>query len=916
MRRYVATVPGFHQTRISCCGTAGHAAAAPMGSQKMKEIPRYVRFFPLLTMILLAVNCVGSGVRAQNIGAAPQVWVTVTSVPVIQYPRWKGIRTDAPDQWKPDADWQTVASHTKVAKLIAGNIENTRDTDLQTTLADVERRHLELALEIGPLVRSADCAPKTESYGNPGETEAILQKIRRNGGDLRYVGMDEPFFYGHRDAGGCHLSAAELARQVAASVASMRRIFPELQVGDIEVAGADGEWITELAQWADAYREAVGEPLAFLHADVGWSELAMRNLVLLARELKGRHIPFGIIYNGDADVTSTLEWTQSAERHFVEIESVLNVHPDAAIFQTWTPYPTNVLPENQPGTLMNVAWKYLQPASSLHLTRSGADITGVLSRSDGEAVTNANVTFAAVDVGARMGPSPRHLAGTVPPGAVTGVIGIRVGMEGSCVCAGPTGAIVGGIHYKEQGSGKPQQDISPVSLPIQGAPASFRALEIIPGKTFAPNLKQFPVTAGKSYTLDTVISATTAAEHAGYVTLVFLDAEGKGLLREFLWFTPSTQTLGTAQTDDHGAFRLSIPEAVELAQAEIRAEYGGNASLRPAMGILSSPLGAVNASLPALESLVSPKATPLTILYPRTDFKAMFADAAPTASTKQQWDQVSRRIQMVYFSGGAITLMSDIALARMVRDLAARHIGLGLEVLATNWFHEPPCGQGIEGFIDPGSANSVVTKLLRAGATLDQIGMDEPLWFGHFYSGKNACRSSIPDLASRVAVIVKIYTAAFPHLAVGDIEPFPAVSNQPNWQSAYASWVKQFQVTAGTPLTFLDLDFDWAAPRLNSGPAHNTRDPAAIAALAKLTASTARQNGLLAGMILNGGGAPVAHSDAEWMQQARTHIRALQTSGVHFDHALFDSWDKFPIRTLPESDPNTLSSLIGFYGQP
>jgi hypothetical protein len=135
-------------------------------------------------MIPLAGSAIRARGRAEDSAAVPQVWVTVTSAPVIQYPRWKGIRADAPDQWKPDAAWQTVASHTKVAKLIAGNIENTNDADLQTTLEDVKRRHLELALEIGPLVRSADCQPKTESYGNPGETEAILQKIRRNGGDL------------------------------------------------------------------------------------------------------------------------------------------------------------------------------------------------------------------------------------------------------------------------------------------------------------------------------------------------------------------------------------------------------------------------------------------------------------------------------------------------------------------------------------------------------------------------------------------------------------------------------------------------------------------------------------------------------------------------------------------------------------
>jgi hypothetical protein len=871
-------------------------------------------FISLFFVIFLAPACIQSGPRADSKSATPEIWVTVSSNPIKSYARWEGIRSDAPDQWKSDAPWQTVASHTKVAKLIAGNVENTSDTDLQSAIEEVKKRHLELALEIGPLVRSTDCQAKIESYGNPGETEAILQKIRRDGGDLRYIAMDEPFFYGHRDAGGCHISAAQVAQQVAASVASMRRIFPQLQIGDIEVTGADQEWTSELAQWADAYRAAVGEPLAFLHADVSWSELAMRNLVPLAAELKQRHIPFGIIYNADANVSNDSEWTQSAERHFVEIESVLNVHPDAAIFQTWTTYPSRVLPENQPGTLTSVALRYLQPASTLRLERSETEISGVLSGSKGEPVANARVTLTAIDVGARTGPSPRHLAGTVPTGAVKGVIGIRTDTEGSCICAGATGAIVGGIHYKEKG--KAQLDVSLVSVPIHGAPPSLRTLELIPGKTFAPNLKEFPVTAGAAYTLDTSIAATAAAEDAGYVMIVFLDAAGKAVLRENLWFTPRAQVLGTVQTDAHGAFRLPLPEMVALAQPEIRAEHPGNASLRPAVGIAPSPLGAMNASLPALKSLLPAKISPLTILFPRADFKAMFADPAPPAPAKQQWDQVSRHIQMVYFSGGSITSMSDIALARMVRDLSARRIGLGLEVLATNWFHEPVCGQGIEGYIDPASANNVVGKLLKAGATLDQIGMDEPFWFGHFYAGKKACRSPIPNLASRVAVIVKIYTAAFPNLVVGDTEPFPAVSNQPNWQTAYTTWVKAFQVSTGTPLSFLHLDFNWGDPRLNSGPAHSTRSPAAIADLAKLAAAAGRESGLQIGMILNGGGAPAAGTDAEWIQQAHTHIRAIQTSGIHFDHLLFESWDKFPARTLPESDPDTISGLIAFYGRP
>jgi hypothetical protein len=309
----------------------------------------------------------------------------------------------------------------------------------------------------------------------------------------------------------------------------------------------------------------------------------MRNLVLLAAQLKERRIPFGIFYTADSGVTSDLEWTQSAVRHFTEIEQVLNLHPDTALFATWTHYPEHVLPENQPGTLMNVPLQYLRASPSLRLSYSGQDITGTLSGRDGEAIAGAAIALTATDVSGRL-PTARHLAGTIPERAASAVVGIRIGLEGACVCAGPTAAMVGGIHYREQG--KPQQDISPVNPPIQGAPMSVHTLPVVPGKTFFPNLKQFPVMPGAAYTLDTTLSAPAAADHAGYVTIIFLDAAGKGMSRENLWFTPSIQPLGRAITDARGAFSLRLPENVASARPEIRAEWAGSASLRPAIAIL------------------------------------------------------------------------------------------------------------------------------------------------------------------------------------------------------------------------------------------------------------------------------------------------------------------------------------------
>jgi hypothetical protein len=319
----------------------------------------------LFLIAMIIATFVAPAARSENGQPAAQIWVnTMSQHNVDRVGQWKGIRLDDVDQWKPEAPWPTVAAHTGVARLVASNIGRTSDADLKAVIEEVKRRHLELALVIGPLVRSVECAPAggapaSEAYGNPGVTEAILQKIRRNGGELRYLDMDEPFFFGNRDPSGCHLSAMQLAQHVAASVASMRRIFPGLQVDDSEVVNADRQWTSELVQWVDAYRAATRESLAFFNTDVEWNELAIRNLGPLSAQLKERCIPFGIFYTADAGVASDLEWTQSAVRHFTEIEQVLNLHPDTALFATWTHYPEHVLPENQPGTLMNVPLQYL-----------------------------------------------------------------------------------------------------------------------------------------------------------------------------------------------------------------------------------------------------------------------------------------------------------------------------------------------------------------------------------------------------------------------------------------------------------------------------------------------------------------------------------------------------------------------------
>jgi hypothetical protein len=186
-----------------------------------------------------------------------------------------------------------------------------------------------------------------------------------------------------------------------------------------------------------------------------------------------------------------------------------------------------------------------------------------------------------------MEPTLRSLSGMVPEGASAAIIGVRIDSDGACACDGDGSATVGTIRYQEQRTGK-QQAVWPGKPPASGPPPAFRTLKISHGSAFDPNLKQFKVTSGASYTFSAPISATASAANAGYATIIFLDAQGKGMKRDVLWFTPSQQDAGQLKTNADGRFSLSLSQALASSRPEVRVLYAGDDHLRPALAIADS----------------------------------------------------------------------------------------------------------------------------------------------------------------------------------------------------------------------------------------------------------------------------------------------------------------------------------------
>ena len=181
------------------------------------------------------------------------------------------------------------------------------------------------------IVRSDRCRSNTEAYVEPGALERMFEKVRRNGGDVKYLAMDEPYFYGHRYSGptACHESAEAIAKAVAESVRLVRKYFPNAQIGESEVVDQSRPWVDELAAWADTYQKVTGEKLAFMDADLNWQKASMQNLVPLSKAVKARGIPLGIIYNADERTSghwfdannvsnSDIGWVRNAVSHYTQ----------------------------------------------------------------------------------------------------------------------------------------------------------------------------------------------------------------------------------------------------------------------------------------------------------------------------------------------------------------------------------------------------------------------------------------------------------------------------------------------------------------------------------------------------------------------------------------------------------------------
>jgi hypothetical protein len=554
--------------RSSSAGVDRNAVPEPI------EIPILRTALFLLSCLTCPAACLASQIWLCGIAPTPQRSGEPDSRP-----------SDYMDMFRPEAPWSRAAANVSVLKLSTRFVLTGTDNDLSAVFRDIRRRNIALAVELGVLSGDMSCGMGVEGFAYPTTATTVAQRIRRLGGDLKYVALDEQLYFGHQYDGprSCKWPIDQVAHVVAGHMKEMRTFFPGLQVGDIEPIGSahPNERVDEIIQWTAAYRAAMGEPLAFMHADVQWHQPWEEELHLLAQSLRSAHIKFGIIYNGDGSDTTGEAWTGHAEERLATIEADPALVPDQAILQTWMLQPEHMLPETQPGTMTYLVDRYLALPSRLTLRRSTVGLAGRLTDVTGRPIIGATVRI----LGAAQGNADitvvRTFSGTVPRDVASATIALRINNE--CDCFGPANVAIGTVTYRDDRTGQTaQRQFKPADGMIGMKPHFVAAA----GQKVGQNTPAFPVSPGDPFTIEFPLWASYDSGSAGYVGIIFLDQQGKGRLLQTLPFQPSTQPIGTAVTDGSGQFSIALRPGLLSSGARFLAEFQGNGQYRLSSGFV------------------------------------------------------------------------------------------------------------------------------------------------------------------------------------------------------------------------------------------------------------------------------------------------------------------------------------------
>jgi hypothetical protein len=235
--------------------------------------------------------------------------------------------------------------------------------------------------------------------------------------------------------------------------------------------------------------------------------------------------------------------------------------------------------------------------------------------------------------------------------------------------------------------------------------------------------------------------------------------------------------------------------------------------------------------------------------------------------------------------------------------LASHHIAIAMPM---GFVASESCGEGIEGIGTPKSIDFYPRQMKLKGIKLEYITMDEPLFYGHDYKGKNACNFPIPDLAHIVANSMRLMRTYFPEVKFFLTEPPQGLVGG---VAELAQFLDDLKADFGEYPAGVRFDMSWGLNDKWHLPWHREM-PHMMQML--------EQRHLGYGIIFDAGNVNghIPNTDASWIASAKANVREWQTVIPERPAQVsIQTWSPNPVHIVPESSPDTMTGFLKWYVQ-
>jgi hypothetical protein len=501
--------------------------------------------------------------------------------------------------FRSDEKWRSVQGKINTLVLQPSFIDISSDNDLSAIIQWLSKRHIALAIAIQPIAKipGENCGG-IEGYAYPGELRRTAEKLRKIGARVRYITMDEPLLFGQytNDPKSCTLNTEELVRRVSLNLTEFVQLYPDLEIVHIEpIPGLlkKPSWGSDYLSFENGLQQTLGKRSISLQLDVDWENANwIDDLANLHSFSEKQGLRLGIIYNGTYADPSNNAWIRHAVENYTIIESNPDLIPQQAVFLSWDAYPDYILPEGNPATQSGLINSYIKPRTRILVyANSQRTVRGRVVSEQGRPIRETLVTMLVSGLGSGLSLSNHELNGSVPVGAATAMLGIRLNAE--CNCNGSNDLYVAGITYKSWPMRKTKKaedvkvqrysvdDSIQYLRPQETLEAPHKELIVDSSHELILNSPRFNVSDGEHWALQFRGGSRTSKGIFGYFVILWFDKWGKELKRSILTDREDLTPIRSSRTDSNGYFHIRRGNDPEREQSYVLSVSGGRYS-RPA----------------------------------------------------------------------------------------------------------------------------------------------------------------------------------------------------------------------------------------------------------------------------------------------------------------------------------------------